>query len=277
MKTLTLRQPWATLMAQEHKTFETRSWKTSHRGLLAIHAGKKIERDFGRTEPCATLLHNDGYKKFHMLPRGFVIAIVNLQHIYRTEQLRDTIDNNNLHFGNWKDGRFAWQTKLIYRPTFPIPATGKQGLWNWNPPLDVRQALYGVKPLDDLPEASEFVQRKGEPEVTIIRIKKNKRIPTKVGWVRGNVWMKIIDGRKHFLQIPHKLCFDTSSIEDAQRLKAEYVVVLDKNSQQVYGQRIDTLWLEGWPEDREHNKQWGLPLDGWRTRKHEQRQLELQY
>lgn len=40
MKALTIRQPWAALIAAGVKTIETRSWPTKHRGPLAIHAGK---------------------------------------------------------------------------------------------------------------------------------------------------------------------------------------------------------------------------------------------
>lgn len=38
MKALTLHQPWASLIALGVKTIETRSWSTSYRGPLAIHA-----------------------------------------------------------------------------------------------------------------------------------------------------------------------------------------------------------------------------------------------
>lgn len=45
MKALTIRQPWASLIAHGVKTIETRSWSTKYRGPLAIHAGKaKPER-----------------------------------------------------------------------------------------------------------------------------------------------------------------------------------------------------------------------------------------
>ena len=40
MRALTVRQPWASLIACGAKTIETRSWKTSYRGSLLIHAGK---------------------------------------------------------------------------------------------------------------------------------------------------------------------------------------------------------------------------------------------
>jgi hypothetical protein len=42
MKAITLHQPWATLVAIEQKKIETRSWPTSYRGPLAIHAAKTM-------------------------------------------------------------------------------------------------------------------------------------------------------------------------------------------------------------------------------------------
>ena len=41
MKALTLHQPWASLVALGVKTIETRSWATSYRGPLAIHAATR--------------------------------------------------------------------------------------------------------------------------------------------------------------------------------------------------------------------------------------------
>ena len=49
-RTLSLWQPWASMIAVGLKRHETRSWETSYRGLLAIHAAKrpipKREREF---------------------------------------------------------------------------------------------------------------------------------------------------------------------------------------------------------------------------------------
>ena len=41
MKTLSLWQPHAQAIGLGLKPFETRGWKTSYRGILAIHAAKK--------------------------------------------------------------------------------------------------------------------------------------------------------------------------------------------------------------------------------------------
>ena len=39
MKVLTVRQPWAWAIAEGYKTVENRTWSTSYRGPILIHAG----------------------------------------------------------------------------------------------------------------------------------------------------------------------------------------------------------------------------------------------
>lgn len=46
MKGLTLHQPWASLIADGRKTFETRGWSHPYRGLIAIHAGKTHDVEY---------------------------------------------------------------------------------------------------------------------------------------------------------------------------------------------------------------------------------------
>ena len=45
MKVLTLKQPWATLVAECIKKYEFRSWKTNYRGKILIHTSQKIEKE----------------------------------------------------------------------------------------------------------------------------------------------------------------------------------------------------------------------------------------
>ncbi len=40
MKVLTIKQPFVTLIAEELKEYEFRTWKTKYRGEILIHAGK---------------------------------------------------------------------------------------------------------------------------------------------------------------------------------------------------------------------------------------------
>jgi hypothetical protein len=42
-RALSIRRPWANLIAAGHKTVENRSWATDHRGPLYVHAGQTWE------------------------------------------------------------------------------------------------------------------------------------------------------------------------------------------------------------------------------------------
>lgn len=45
MKVITIKQPWATLIAKGYKEYEFRTWKTKYRGDILIHAGNlKIQK-----------------------------------------------------------------------------------------------------------------------------------------------------------------------------------------------------------------------------------------
>ena len=44
MKVLTIKQPFATLIAEGLKEYEFRTWKTNYRGEILIHAGKGIDK-----------------------------------------------------------------------------------------------------------------------------------------------------------------------------------------------------------------------------------------
>ncbi len=45
MKALSIRQPWAWLVANGHKDIENRDWATNFRGRFLIHAAKSMTRD----------------------------------------------------------------------------------------------------------------------------------------------------------------------------------------------------------------------------------------
>ena len=45
MKVITIKQPFATLIAEGLKEYEFRTWKTKYRGEILIHAGKNIDKE----------------------------------------------------------------------------------------------------------------------------------------------------------------------------------------------------------------------------------------
>jgi len=46
MKTLTVKQPWASLIVEGIKDIENRTWKTKFRGRVLVHAGKNCAFDY---------------------------------------------------------------------------------------------------------------------------------------------------------------------------------------------------------------------------------------
>lgn len=47
MKALTVKQPWASLIVEEMKDIENRTWKTKFRGRILVHAGMKGDDFWG--------------------------------------------------------------------------------------------------------------------------------------------------------------------------------------------------------------------------------------
>lgn len=73
MKAISLWQPWASLIAGGHKAIETRSWTTTYRGPLAIHATRKtspVIRETCQHWPFSLYIGD----LYDHLPRGCVLA-----------------------------------------------------------------------------------------------------------------------------------------------------------------------------------------------------------
>jgi len=130
MKALTIHQPFASLIASGAKHYETRGWKTNHRGRVAIHAGKVWSKDhesawrnMRRTPEAITLPVTP--------PLGAILCVCDLVDCIPVEQIRDQLSPLERDLGDYSDGRYAWQLKVVKVAPAPIPMVGKQGLWTW--------------------------------------------------------------------------------------------------------------------------------------------------
>jgi hypothetical protein len=113
------------------KKIETRSWTTSYRGTLLIHASK------GRAGAAiaATPFFWQYIPQFGELPFGAIIGEARLVDVVRLEEtglpleLLDRLSLEERAFGDYRGGRFAWmlEDSVMWEET--IPATGKLGLW----------------------------------------------------------------------------------------------------------------------------------------------------
>lgn len=142
MKAITVWQPWAQLLAEGKKKVETRSWRTNYRGGILIHAAKKdplwgISQipDEGWEKALLSLGLYEAFNRFERFPIGVIIGKATLTNCILIDQAyHDHIKRycpEEILYGDFTVGRYAW---LLERPQLfkdPIPASGKQGLWNW--------------------------------------------------------------------------------------------------------------------------------------------------
>lgn len=134
MKAITIWQPWASLIAQGAKRFETRSWAPAHRGPIAIHAGTHWTRDIRflcLTEPYQSCLFSAGIESLDQIPRGAVIATAELVECHRVESIRSRLSEQERTFGDYTNGRFAWELANVAVLDEPVRTSGAQQLWNW--------------------------------------------------------------------------------------------------------------------------------------------------
>lgn len=124
MKILTLKQPWATLVAEGYKKYEFRTWKTNYRGEILIHAGKGIDKE--------------GMKRVSKLnleyPQSKILAKVTIKDCIELnpEKNKDIISDNPLVYGNKFDRTgYAWELENVEKINSESIIQGKLGLWNY--------------------------------------------------------------------------------------------------------------------------------------------------
>jgi len=129
MKAISLWQPWASLMEAGSKTIETRGWKTKYRGDLLICSTKNglSKKAFNETIQDLELPELD-------YPEGQALCVVSLNDVVSTDIVYQFIFDNELNYGDYSPGRFAWITTNL-RPIKPFPVVGQQGLFNVNDEL----------------------------------------------------------------------------------------------------------------------------------------------
>ena len=129
MKVLSITEPYATLIKENKKNIETRSWKTKYRGELYIHASStKIPKKYKEQEAMSLIDINS-------LNFGNIICKCELVDcVYMTKDFISDIKNNNYQeyiCGEYAEGRYAWILKNVEVLNEPIKAKGHLGIWNF--------------------------------------------------------------------------------------------------------------------------------------------------
>ena len=166
MKAITIWQPWATLLPLGIKLYETRSWATSYRGPIAIHAAAlKLPQVLKRCFPGEDdkLMFLEAIAKgmkgssgeimdlLNGFPTSSIVATARLIECHKISSLYGTRpmcfgneriirradgitfspNETELMLGDWTPGRYAWEFADM-KAIPPIPARGKQWLWEWD-------------------------------------------------------------------------------------------------------------------------------------------------
>lgn len=127
MKAISLWQPWASLVAEGHKTFETRSWSTNYRGPLLICAAKKWNRDLQASAEALQQINNIVLPE---IPLGKGLAIVDLVDcLFIDPTIVRSISKKEKSLGDWRIWRYAWKFENIQKIQ-PINVRGQQGLFD---------------------------------------------------------------------------------------------------------------------------------------------------
>jgi hypothetical protein len=130
MKALSLTQPWASAIALGIKQWETRSWPTSYRGEILIHASKgfpKWAKEFARDE-CS-----ERRMIFLDPPLGKILCLCELTECRQTDTVVNEISETEREWGDYTPGRFAFKMENVRVLTEPVPARGALGLWIVSP------------------------------------------------------------------------------------------------------------------------------------------------
>jgi activating signal cointegrator 1 len=158
-KVLTLHQPWASLVAWGAKRIETRSWPTTYRGPLAIHAAQEFPRYARKWLEALCEEGNEELLKpfrrgrvgdlwadeiIEALPFGALLCTCRLTDCLPTEKMHRAniapsrfsdpwggyyISEQEYRFGDYRPERFAFLLADIEELPQPIPARGYQRLW----------------------------------------------------------------------------------------------------------------------------------------------------
>jgi activating signal cointegrator 1 len=132
-------QPWATLAVAAHpltslpsKQYETRAFRPRFPLPIdvVIHATKKWDRSLAAIcaeQPFYAALHSCGYS-FKPLPRGVLIGVARIVEVFPAEDIELLLcrGNQELAFGDYSPGRYAWRLDSVKELSAPIAFQGRQ-------------------------------------------------------------------------------------------------------------------------------------------------------
>lgn len=126
MKVLTIRQPWAQLIAAGVKDVENRTWRTGVRGRIAIHSSAAPAKGADKEAVWDVLKRVHGGNLVAAGKSFLDLAYAPLGAIIATADLVDCVEESD---SPWFFGPYGFVLRNVEKLEKPIPAKGK--LWFW--------------------------------------------------------------------------------------------------------------------------------------------------
>lgn len=142
-QTITLYQPWASMIAQGHKTIETRGHRKFAKlvgATIAIHAGRKFDTR-------GALEIQDRYFAIPTQSFGYPAgAVICLADVFAFTPLTAHHARQSLLLPRYLEPGKLWGLFLNNVRTFraPVKCNGSQGVWTWTAPKDLLMQEKGV-------------------------------------------------------------------------------------------------------------------------------------
>ena len=145
IKSLSIHEPYASLIRTGAKTYETRSWPTKYRGLLLICAAKGgmskkvLMKMLGQCHVKQGLFPLANYKispsaAYNRLNFGRAVALVEIVDCFQvpSPEFDPVVEAKQTWYGDFNPGMYAWKLKMINNTFKPFPVKGQQGLFSVN-------------------------------------------------------------------------------------------------------------------------------------------------
>ena len=133
MKALTIHQPWAGMIAAGWKRIETRTWRTKHRGQIAIHASQTYDLDAMDVARQHKRWLADKELPEPLDARGAIIAVGQIFDVIRLEGP----GYHRLTLCDY-EGLWSWTLGRIMPLDLPIACRGMPGLWTVPDEIEAR-------------------------------------------------------------------------------------------------------------------------------------------
>jgi hypothetical protein len=125
------------LVAVGAKQWETRSWDTKYRGPLLIHAAMRKPPEINNPFVIEEMIQALGVGDFNELPRGVVLAVVDLTGVYQLTAKGPLLQipicpsclDREMLLGNWANDRYVWSLENLRRLPKSVSARGQRRLW----------------------------------------------------------------------------------------------------------------------------------------------------